>query len=86
MGNAKRIPCSEPCKVYKVVFYMKDFGSSTPKRTMLLTNAGAVRRLSKVKGRSKAKPGKSLCRKYLDKKGQRAFQGTPALKKSQSFR
>ena len=85
-GNAKMIPWSEPCKVYKVVFYMQEFGSSTPKRTMLLTNARSVHRLSKVKGKGKAKLGETLCHKYLDKKGQRAFQGTPALKKSQSFR
>ena len=73
-------------EVYKVVFYMKTFGSPTPKRTMVITNSPAVCRLAKVKGKRVRKTGgKPLCQQYLDKRGRRAFKGTSALKQSQFF-
>lgn len=73
-------------EVYKVVFYMKTFGSPTAKRTMIITNSPAVCRLAKVRGKRVRKTGaKPLCRQYLDKRGRRAFHGTSALKHSQFF-
>lgn len=76
-------------QVYKIVFNMKQYGSTTLKPTMLLSNSRALLCLSKASGtKSKRRSGKaqqSLCRKYLDSKGRPRFHGTRALKRSQTF-
>ncbi len=77
-------------QVYKVVFNMKQYGSPTLKPTMLLTNNRALCSLTRAQKakrskRNKSSSHKSLCRKYIDSKGRPRFQGTPALKRSQTF-
>lgn len=74
-------------EVYKVAFYMGAFGSKTSKRTMVLTNNPAVCRLRLVRYRAKESSASNtpLCRKYVDKSGKAAFQGTKELKQSQTL-
>ena len=70
-------------EVFKVSFNMKFFGSSSLKPTMLLTNSSVIGRLhrpvvSRVGGRR-------LCRRYVNGRGRSAFNGTKALKASQTL-
>ena len=66
---------------------MEEFGSETLKPTMHLSNSKALARLNskRKRGQVKRATGKRLCRKYLNKKGKRAFAGTRALKLSQNL-
>lgn len=81
-------------EVFKIVFNMKKYGSETLKPTMVLSNSLGLctmrdskhkKTKSRTSSKKKRKPGKALCRKYRDGRGRVRFQGTKALKLSQTF-
>ena len=75
-------------KVYKYVFNMSAFGARSMKKTMLVTNTKALRKLhgrraSRKVQKSLSKSAKKLARKYVDSQGRVRYSGTSFLKKSQ---
>lgn len=76
---------SLPYKVWKMPFWMRHWGSESPKRTVLWSNSLLVRGFATPKLAPKDKKDCiRLCDQYQDGSGRKRFKGNPNLRKSQS--
>ncbi|CAK8990484.1 unnamed protein product, partial [Durusdinium trenchii] len=80
-------------KVFQIHFWMQSFASSTPKRTTLVSNGKRIGALFNI-ACSASSSGKrehegeelvKTCRAYVDGQGRKRYQGTPALKETQTY-
>lgn len=79
-GHGKPMAAIE---VFKQSFWMRAFGSPTPKRTTLWSNSSGIRYFctsKKARGKSK---GPKLADTYIDKAGKKRYKGNGNLRKSQ---
>lgn len=73
-----------PTQVFKISFWMRGFGSKTPKRTTLWSNSSAIRFFHTSRKARKLVKAK-LADTYRDKQGRKRFKGNSNLRKSQCF-
>lgn len=75
---------SQPAQVFKQAFWMRGWGSRTPKRSILWSNSSAVRmfRTDKKHARSTNKNHK-LATTYHDRAGNKRYKGNRNMKRSQ---
>ena len=74
-------------QVWRQSFWMRGWGSRTPKRTSLWSNSYAIRKFqtaSKFSRAVKAGAGIELADVYYDKAGRKRYKGNKRLKQSQS--
>ena len=75
-----------PCQVYRVAMWMRLWGASSPKRTILVSNGKAVKLLCTGKLDRKLNPTElQTTTKYRDGEGKLRYHGTKALKSTQSL-
>ena len=72
-------------KVYKQSFWMRGWGSQTPKRTTLWSNSTGIRYFSTAKKAAglHRKGSYKLADTYIDSLGRKRFKGNRNLRKSQ---
>ncbi|CAL1162909.1 unnamed protein product [Cladocopium goreaui] len=71
-------------RVFKQSFWMRGFGSKTPKRTTIWSNSSAVRFFTTSKKARKV-VGRKFADTYMDSKGRKRFKGNGNLQKSQEY-
>ena len=81
---SKRPTCTCTAQIYRVLFWMRHYGSPSMKRTMVICNNRVLCSLDRgqvsKKRRSTAKP---TTKRYKSKEGKTRFVGTSRLKQSQ---
>ena len=71
-------------QVWRQSFWMRGWGSKTPKRTSLWSNSFAIRKFQTASKFSRAiKAGRELADVYYDRAGQKRYKGNKRLKQSQ---
>ncbi|CAL1157992.1 unnamed protein product [Cladocopium goreaui] len=75
------------CTVFRQSFWMRGFGSKTPKRTTLWSNSSGVRFFCTSKKARKGRGGATpkLADTYRDALGRKRFKGNANLRKSQEY-
>lgn len=70
-------------QVWRQAFWMRGWGSNTPKRTILWSNSRGVRKFATHKKYAKGKKKNQLATVYIDSNGKKRYQGNSRLKGSQ---
>ena len=82
--------CGSNCKpgtwpqVFRHSFWMRGFGSRTPKRTTIWSNSSAIRFFTTSK-KARRVVDRKLADSYVDGAGRKRFKGNANLRKSQYF-
>ncbi|CAK9106488.1 Uncharacterized protein SCF082_LOCUS49598 [Durusdinium trenchii] len=71
--------------VWRQAFWMRGWGSNTPKRTILWSNSRGVRKFATHKKYAKGKKKNQLATVYIDSNGKKRYQGNSRLKGSQVY-
>ena len=76
--------CKLACEVFKISLWMRLWGGTSPKRTVLVGNSALIRNLGTSKLIKKLHPSSvQTAITYVDAAGRKRFKGTKALKGTQ---
>ena len=76
--------CKFACEVFKLAMWMRLWGGTSPKRTVLVGNSALIGNLSTAKLVKKLHPSTvQTAVTYVDSAGCQRYKGTPALKSTQ---